>query len=253
MIRPYTTAETMESGWCWRIEFEDHVTRGYVYSRAFCSDEQAMREMKQKNPQLGDDLRVVPFTSGRYEKFWVNNVAAIGNASGFVEPLEATAIHLIIEQLRLLRLALHDADGQILPRMRDQQNRRFALLWDDVRDFLAVHYRFNRRIDSPFWRHCHTQTDLGGAAELVELFQQAGPTTLCDALIPSKTIFGFNGYLTMLIGQRVATRCQNRLTPEEIQRWEAYRQRNRAIAEHSLTARDALRIVHDANWSWPRG
>src|ERR1700722_5960974 len=32
-ILPYTTAETMDAGWCWRIEHEHAVNRGYV----FCS------------------------------------------------------------------------------------------------------------------------------------------------------------------------------------------------------------------------
>ncbi|MDX5404991.1 MAG: tryptophan 7-halogenase, partial [Bacteroidota bacterium] len=36
-------------------------------------------------------------------------------------------------------------------------------MWDDVRDFLAVHYRFNRKIDTPFWKHCREATDLGAA------------------------------------------------------------------------------------------
>jgi len=29
-IKPYTTAETMDAGWCWQIEHESRVIRGYV-------------------------------------------------------------------------------------------------------------------------------------------------------------------------------------------------------------------------------
>ena len=34
-IRPYTVAETMDAGWCWQIEHEHWINRGYVYSSDF--------------------------------------------------------------------------------------------------------------------------------------------------------------------------------------------------------------------------
>ena len=125
LIPPYTTAETMENGWCWKIEFEDHVTRGYVFSSGFCGEDEAGKELLAKNPELGDDLRTVGFPSGRYENFWSHNVVAIGNASGFVEPLEATAIHLIATQLQLLVQGLKDSGRRLVPAMGNLQNRRY--------------------------------------------------------------------------------------------------------------------------------
>ena len=117
-VLPYTTTETMDHGWAWRIDFPTHVTRGYVFSSAFCPDEQAICEFRTANPKLDDNIRIVEFTCGRYENFWQKNVIAIGNASGFVEPLEATALHLLVEQIRLVcrlsvrnRFATNSADG----------------------------------------------------------------------------------------------------------------------------------------------
>ena len=40
-IKPYTTVETMDSGWCWQIEHEHRINRGYVYSADFISDTDA--------------------------------------------------------------------------------------------------------------------------------------------------------------------------------------------------------------------
>lgn len=244
-VRPYTTAETMDHGWCWRIDFLDVVTRGYVFSTAFCTDDEAMREMKQKNPALGDDLRLIRFPRGRYENFWVGNVAAVGNASGFVEPLEATALHLIVEQVHFLTLALSDAGCHVVPAMRDVENDRFRRLWDDVRDFLAVHYRFNRWLDTPFWRHCREATKLGGAAPLVEYFQQAGPSGLCNSLLDPTSIFRYHGYLIMLIGQRVATAAPRELAADQRQLWDAHREQIRNNVAPALPMREALQRVYD--------
>jgi tryptophan halogenase len=110
-IKPYTTCETMTSGWCWQIEHEHRINRGYVYSSAFISDEAAERQFRSKNPKI-QNTRVIRFVSGRYERSWVKNVVAVGNASGFVEPLEATALGVIAVQSANLAGALLLADLQ---------------------------------------------------------------------------------------------------------------------------------------------
>jgi tryptophan halogenase len=244
-IRPYTTCTTMNNGWCWRIDFHDFVTRGYVHCSAFCSADEAMQEMKAKNPELGDNLRVLKFPSGRYENFWVGNVAAIGNSSGFVEPLEATALHVAIEQIHFLLSALQDGGLSIVPAMRHLENVRFRRIWDDVRDFLSLHYRFNRQLDTPFWRHCQANVDLAGAAPVVEYYRHAGPTGLIAGLLDPMSIFNFNGYLSILLGQRVATAAPPPAAPADVQAWTAIRDRIRAEAIAAPSVRDALMpLIH---------
>ena len=242
-ILPYTTAETMDHGWCWQIEFPDHVTRGYVFSSAFCHRDDAADEMRAANPQLGEELRFVSFRSGRYRDFWKRNVVALGNASGFTEPLEATALHLLIEQIRLLCRILAEGNGQILPALRDVGNRRFRVLWDEVRDFLAVHFRFNRRRDTPFWQHCRADVDLAGASELVDLYQQVGPSSLCTTVLPGSHIFGYDGFMNLLIGQRVPTAYSSQLTEDERRRWDVYREDVRQSIAQALPMADAIRAV----------
>src|SRR5690606_13296003 len=86
---PYTTAETMNAGWCWRIDHDDLINRGYVFSSKFISDDEAVDEFKKKNP-LANVAKVIRFRSGTFRRSWVKNVVAVGNAVGFVEPLEST-------------------------------------------------------------------------------------------------------------------------------------------------------------------
>lgn len=242
-IQPFTTAETMNHGWCWRIDFPNHVTRGYVYSSAFCSDGDAIQEFQTANPKVGDDVRVVPFRSGRYKRFWIGNVVAIGNSCGFVEPLEATALHLVVEQVRLVCRILSETDRRLFAGLRDVANRQFAFLWDEVRDFLAVHYRFNRKSDSDFWRHCREKTDLGGATAFVELYQQVGPSSLCATLLPSGYTFGYDGFMALLIGQRAPTEFTWQPTTDDKRRWAYHQNQIRNRAQNALPMQQALQHV----------
>ncbi len=243
-VLPYTTAETMDHGWCWRIEFPEHVSRGYVFSSEFANQEVAIRELREKNPSLDEQVRTVKFRSGRYENFWVRNVVAMGNASGFVEPLEASALHVLVEQIRLLCRMLGEGDCRIIPALREAGNQRFRLLWDEVRNFLAIHYRFNRRCDTPFWRHCRQNTNLAGAAPLVELYRESGPSTLCGTLLPSGHIFGYDGFMTLLIGQRIPTAYRSQLNDLDRRRWNEYRDQIRTSVSRALPMDDALRLFY---------
>src|SRR5699024_2544701 len=125
----------------------------------FITDDAAEREFRAKNPQVGQ-TRVVRYVAGRYRDAWVGNVVAVGNASGFVEPLEATALGVIAMQSRLLADTLAESRGEIRPTHVRLFNDHNARHWDSVRDFIAVHYKFNARLDTPFWRHCRAETDL---------------------------------------------------------------------------------------------
>lgn len=58
-IWPYTTAETMNSGWRWRIDLPHRVSRGYVFSSRFASDAEAEAELRRKNPLITGPVRFV--------------------------------------------------------------------------------------------------------------------------------------------------------------------------------------------------
>ena len=143
-IMPYTLAETMSAGWCWSTPQRDVDHRGYVFSSAFASVEEAEREMRRANPGM-DEARRIEFRTGRREDFWKGNVVAMGNAYGFVEPLESTALHMLIRQIGLLVGALPAQPGE--RGVTAALNRKVGAWWDYLCWFLALHYRFNRRLD----------------------------------------------------------------------------------------------------------
>ncbi|WP_193212569.1 tryptophan halogenase family protein [Luteolibacter marinus] len=253
-ILPYTLSETMKSGWCWQIDHPDRLHRGYVFSSDHLSDEQAADEFAVVAPQAKDP-RVIRFRSGRYQRAWVGNVVAIGNAAGFVEPLEATALMVICLQCRWLADGLVDGLLAPNPTMRDLFNRLHRQTWDDIRDFLALHYKFNRRIDTPFWRRCHEETPLGQLEELVAFYQENGPSSLGRGLLAGATsAFGLEGYLSLLCGLGVPHQKPHHPASKEIGIWEAKRNHFRKIAADGMPMREAIgELRKEHTWKRLRG
>ena len=251
-IKPYTVAETMEAGWCWQIEHEHWINRGYVYSSRFISDDAALAEFKAKNPQIANEPRVVKFRSFRHERFWVGNVVGIGNASGFVEPLEATALQVICVQTSTLVDVLKDALLEPTPTMVAHYNRYNTEQWDDIRDFLAVHYKFNTRLDTPFWHACQADIPLHRAGEIVEFYRENGPSALLTGIIlPPSNSFGLEGYLAMLVGQQVPHRKVYQAPPAELRAWSERCGNYARQAQASMSVEECLGKLRQARWMKP--
>jgi tryptophan halogenase len=252
-IQPYTTAETMNAGWCWQIEHEDRVDRGYVYSSAFISDDEAEREFRQKNPKA-TDTRIVKFVSGRHKRNWVKNVVAIGNASSFVEPLESTALGVICVDSHALAESLADMDRVVRPTQVRLYNERGALIVDLVRRFLAVHYKFNTRLQTPFWRACLADVDLVGAEPYVEFYKENGPSTLWRQMIlDGRDPFGFEGYLSMMIGMNIPYRRTYAVPEHEQRGWNTLAYRWQAEADRAVSVEETLQWIRSPGWCWPPG
>lgn len=250
-IKSYTTAETMDSGWSWQIEHEHFINRGYVYSSRFASDEEALGELLKKNPKISNSPRVVKFRTGRYSRMWVENVVGIGNASGFVEPLEASALQVIIVQARTLADMLVDSSMAPPPSGIKLYNSFICQLWDDVRDFLAVHYRFNERIDTPFWRAARGEVALCGAEPIVEFYQENGPSALGKHLMFTGTNpYGLEGYLAMLVGQKVPHAKPLHVSPGERRAFEGHRKQFNSLARMGFDVKQTLNWIRKPSWTW---
>jgi len=249
-ILPYTTAETMDAGWAWQIEHEHFINRGYVYASSAISGDAARDELVRKNPKIGD-TRVVKFRSGRFARNFVGNVVAVGNSSGFVEPLEATALGQLVIELRMLVDVLIDTRQQPTGSMVALYNRTVAQTWDTIRDFLAIHYRFNTRLDTPFWQRCRAETDVGHLAEFLEFFAENGPSGMGRRLLPpGMELFGLQGYLALLIGMRVPFRSGGSASPAERRIWADFAAHNAAGAKRALTVAQCLASVRHPAWRW---
>lgn len=170
---PYTRCIAHEAGWQWRIPLQHRVGNGLVYCSKYLKDDDAISKLLGNiEGKPLNDPRVIHFRTGRRRKQWHRNCIALGLASGFLEPLESTSIHLIQQGIvRLLRMFPHE---QISQCDVDEFNRQADFDIEHIRDFIILHYHVTERTDSPFWRHCRQMDVPPSLAHRIKLFKETG-------------------------------------------------------------------------------
>ena len=154
-IRPYTTAAAMNHGWCWDIPLQSRDGAGYVHCGAFVSVDEAMKEFseKLKTNLVNLDPKVIHMRTGYTKKPWVKNCVSIGLANGFIEPLESTGNSLIEFACMTLYKVLKQFRGRSIPEDAiSKSNTRVRRVYEEVRDFVVLHYALTKRDDTAFWR-----------------------------------------------------------------------------------------------------
>jgi tryptophan halogenase len=136
---------------------------------------------------------VLRFKTGRRLRQWHGNVVSIGLASGFLEPLESTSIHLI--QSGVVRLIKQFPFRGIKPAEVDEYNRQSRLEFEQVRDFIICHYHLNRR-DEDFWKQCRRMPIPDSLARKLQLFSATG-----KIYREQEELFSEVAWLQVLVGQ----------------------------------------------------
>ena len=151
-IPTYTLSAAMPNGWQWQVPTQSRMGNGYIYSSRYVSDEQAVAEFRATGVDPGDSPTILRFAPGRFEQQWIGNVCAVGLAGAFSEPLEATTIHGISVQVKILtELLLPHATATAMPSLAATYNRLIGTAYDDYVDFINFHYH-GGRTDTEFWR-----------------------------------------------------------------------------------------------------
>lgn len=170
---PYTLAHAQDAGWRWRIPLQHRTGNGHVYSSRHMSDDSAAATLlNQVEGRVLVDPLPIKFRTGVREQIWRNNVLAIGLSSGFVEPLESTAIHLIYRGIDFFLRFMPSMAFE--PALVDEYNRRMRMDYEEIRDFIVLHYATTARDDTPFWRDCAAAPIPDSLAERIALFRAGG-------------------------------------------------------------------------------
>lgn len=170
---PYTRCIAHEAGWQWRIPLQNRVGNGMVFCSNYFSDDEVIEKLL--NNVEGKPLnnpKVIHFRTGRRRKQWNRNCLALGLASGFLEPLESTSIHLI--QQGIVRFLRMFPTAGIVQEDIDEFNRQADFDIEHIRDFIILHYHVTNRTDSPFWRHCRQMDIPASLRHRIDLFKKTG-------------------------------------------------------------------------------
>ena len=139
---------------------------------------------------------LIRFRPGQRLRHWNRNCVALGLASGFIEPLESTSIHLI--QRGIIRLMQMFPRAGIRQSDIDEFNLQTRREIEHIRDFIILHYKVTNRQDSPFWRHCRSMPVPESLAHRIDLFRETA-----RVFKEPNELFAENSWIQVMLGQGI--------------------------------------------------
>ncbi len=192
---PYTRSIAHAAGWQWQIPLQHRVGNGLVYCSRYISDDDAKKLLLENiDGRLITEPKVIKYRTGQRLKHWNKNCVALGLASGFIEPLESTSIHLIQRGItRLIQMFPHSG---IRACDVNEYNEQMKVEILNVRDFIILHYHLTERNDSPFWEYCRSMDIPESLEYRMRMFRETG-----KVFVKSYELFSESSWLQVMVGQ----------------------------------------------------
>lgn len=167
------------------------------YSSRYLDDAQAAESLLANVQGAAlTEPRVIKFRPSQRRRTWSGNCIAIGLASGFLEPIESTSIHLI--QRGLVRLMQMFPGNGICQSDIDEYNQQTSSDIEHIRDFIVLHYHVTNRQDTLFWRACRDMDIPSSLRHRIELFRESGRVFR----VPNE-LFAENSWIQLMLGQGI--------------------------------------------------
>ena len=195
IIEPYTTISAQEYGWSWKVPQYDKTGYGYVYSSDFINDEDKLYNdiLKTYNIKENDvfKTRVVKSYPHCNDRQLHKNCLSLGLASGFVEPLEATSIHMTLVGLNtFFELIESDIDNNIKLNNIHIFNKRLEKYWENVFKFIIFHY-YSKNPINDYWKYYRNIHD----NKIFDFYEKYIPS--------NNNVFEKDNYLMVSFGKRI--------------------------------------------------
>ncbi|WNC71537.1 tryptophan 7-halogenase [Thalassotalea psychrophila] len=226
-IASHTISTAHDAGWIWDIGLPTRRGVGCVYASDYMTDDAAEAQLRAylsktlpQNIIKEAKIRKLSFTPGYREKFWHKNCVAVGMASGFLEPLEASALALVELSAKMIAKEL-PAEQSIMPITAERFNRRFHYRWQRIIEFLKLHYVLSKR-SAKYWQdNKATNTIPDRLQQLLALWQYQEPTfndfTEIEEIFPAASyqyiLYGM-GFKTQV--RATSRRIDNELLSEKL-------------------------------------
>ena len=198
-INPFTTVTAQSEGWTWDIPLNNRRGIGYVHSSKYTEPEEAERVLRQYigAEAEGIEARHLRFRTGYRREQWKGNCVAIGLSAGFLEPLESTGIYLVDAALRLLVDLVSTTEK--FPIAANDFNKRMSATFEDIVDFVKLHYVLTKRTDTQFWTdNTDPATWTDSLKDKVESWSARVPGVYEFSGFPN--VFGLTNYMQILYG-----------------------------------------------------
>lgn len=209
-IASATISTAQDCGWVWDIGLPSRRGTGYVYSSAHCDETKAQDTLRKYLAQSigqkkADNLspRYISFVPGHREKFWHKNCVAVGMSSGFLEPLEASALALVELSVTMLSDEM-PVSRQHMDIVSKRFNSRFTYRWERVIDFLKLHYVLSKRTGQEYWQDNRSTSSISERLqELLALWRYQSPSRY--DFIQNEEVFPSASYQYVLYGMDFKT------------------------------------------------
>jgi tryptophan halogenase len=199
-LLPYTISTAKQAGWQWRIPTQHRTGNGHIYASAMISDDDAIESLvNDLDGPIRGTPRKISFRTGHRTSFWEKNCISVGLSGGFLEPLESTSLFLIQEAISKF-ISLFP--GRDMPdAVRREYNRQLTKKFEQVRDFIILHYKATQRDDTEFWNYCREMEIPDSLADRIDLFQEAGRVFRYE-----DELFSRPSWVAVLLGQNILPR-----------------------------------------------
>jgi hypothetical protein len=182
-LNSQTKSTALKHGWAWDIPLTSRTGNGYVFSSKYCSIADAENEFREHLGLLEADVevRTVKWKQGRLEKNWSQNCLAVGLSQGFLEPIEAMALHLVYNSIG--HFITEFENGNFTNQNQQKYNQIIDRGFDGVVDYIVAHYRMNSRRDTEYWRdNAENQNMTPSFMAIVQSWLGSSPNNLAEEI-----------------------------------------------------------------------